>query len=105
MSDWTPKPFRESLMPFDNPAVSRLEQRLRRETQNEVLFDPFTRGRYATDASIYQSEPFGVVVPKHRQDAAAAIEIAREEGVPVLPRGGGTSQCGQSVVRALVVDC
>jgi FAD/FMN-containing dehydrogenase/Fe-S oxidoreductase len=92
-------------MPFDHPAGSRLETRLRRETQGEVLFDAFSRGRYATDASIYQIEPLGVVVPKSREDAAAAIAIAREEGVPVLPRGGGTSQCGQTVAQALVIDC
>jgi FAD/FMN-containing dehydrogenase/Fe-S oxidoreductase len=92
-------------MPFDNPAGSRLQQRLRRETRGEVLFDAFSRGRYSTDASIYQIEPLGVVVPQSREDAAAAIAIAREEGVPVLPRGGGTSQCGQTVARALVIDC
>ena len=92
-------------MPLDNLAGSRLEARLRREVQGEVLFDAFSRGRYATDASIYQIEPLGVVVPKSREDAAAAIAIAREEGVPVLPRGGGTSQCGQTVARALVIDC
>src|SRR5215472_15762625 len=92
-------------MPFDSLAGSRLEQRLRRETQGEVLFDAFSRGRYATDASIYQIEPLGVVVPKSREGAAVAIAIARQEGVPVLPRGGGTSQCGQTVARALVVDC
>src|SRR6202048_2675624 len=92
-------------MPFDNPAGSRLEQRLRRETRGEVLFEAFSRGRYSTDASIYQIEPLGVVVPKRREDGAAAIAIAREEGVPVLPRGGGTSQCGQTVARALVIDC
>src|SRR5215471_3272298 len=93
-------------MPVENtPALSRLEVRLRQEIRGEVLFDAFSRGRYATDASIYQIEPLGVVVPKSRQDAAAAIAIAREEGVPVLPRGAGTSQCGQTVARALVVDC
>ncbi len=92
-------------MPLDNVPVSPLEARLRREIQGELLFDAFSRGRYATDASIYQIEPLGVVVPKGREDAAAAIAIAREEGVPVLPRGGGTSQCGQTVARALVVDC
>ncbi|HMD64649.1 MAG TPA: FAD-linked oxidase C-terminal domain-containing protein [Stellaceae bacterium] len=92
-------------MPFHSPAGSRLEDRLRREIRGEVLFDAFSRGRYSTDASIYQIEPLGVVVPKGREDAAAAIAIAREEGVPVLPRGGGTSQCGQTVARALVIDC
>jgi FAD/FMN-containing dehydrogenase/Fe-S oxidoreductase len=92
-------------MPLDNPAPSRLEERLRREIKGDVLFDRFTRGRYSTDASIYQMEPLGVVVAKDRGDIAAAIQIAREEGVPVLPRGGGTSQCGQTVNRALVVEC
>jgi FAD/FMN-containing dehydrogenase/Fe-S oxidoreductase len=70
-----------------------------------VLFDRASRGRYATDASIYQMEPLGVIVPETIDDVAAALAIAREEGIPVLPRGGGTSQCGQTVNRALVIDC
>ena len=92
-------------MPLDNIPGSTLEAHLRREVRGEVLFNAFSRGRYSTDASIYQIEPLGVVVPRSREDAAAAIAIAREEGVPVLPRGGGTSQCGQTVARALVIDC
>src|SRR5262249_12277686 len=92
-------------MPLDNSDASHLEARLRREIRGAVLFDRFNRGRYATDASIYQIEPLGVVVPRSREDAAAAIAIARDEGVPVLPRGAGTSQCGQTVARALVIDC
>jgi FAD/FMN-containing dehydrogenase/Fe-S oxidoreductase len=93
-------------MPLDNPpAASRLEARLKRELRGEVMFDPFTRGRYATDASIYQIEPLGVAVPRDKADVMAALAVAREEGVPVLPRGGGTSQCGQTVAQALVLDC
>src|SRR5271165_3384858 len=92
-------------MPQNNSPESNFEARLRREIRGEVLFDAFSRGRYATDASIYQIEPLGVVVPRSREDAATAIAIAREEGVPVLARGGGTSQCGQTVNRALVIDC
>ncbi len=92
-------------MPLDDDPASVLEARLRRELRGAVLFDAFSRGRYATDASIYQIEPLGVVVPHDRADAATAIAIAREEGVPVLPRGAGTSQCGQTVARALVLDC
>src|SRR5512141_2573330 len=97
-------------MPLDNPphnapGLPRLEARLKRELAGEVMFDPFSRGRYSTDASIYQIEPLGVAVPKDKADVAAALAIAREEGVPVLPRGGGTSQCGQTVNRALVMDC
>ncbi|MEA2755711.1 MAG: hypothetical protein QOJ54_2000, partial [Aliidongia sp.] len=86
------------------PGDPALAQRLAREIEGEVRFDAFTRGRYSTDASIYQIEPIGVVLPKHMQDIATAIEIAREAGVPVLPRGAGTSQCGQAVGRALVID-
>ena len=86
------------------PGDSRLAERLRKETRGEVLFDAFSRGRYSTDASIYQIEPIGVLVARTPGDIEAAIQIAREEGVPVLPRGGGSSQCGQTVGRALVVD-
>ncbi len=86
------------------PANRALADRLAREIQGEVLFDRFSRGRYATDASIYQIEPVGVVVPKTIQDVRIAAEIAREAGVPLLPRGGATSQSGQTVGRALVVD-
>src|SRR5580658_8344045 len=87
------------------PGDSGLAQRLSREIQGEVLFDRASRGRYSTDASIYQVEPIGVIVPKTVDDVAAALAIARESGVPVLARGGGTSQCGQTVNRALVMDC
>jgi FAD/FMN-containing dehydrogenase/Fe-S oxidoreductase len=81
-----------------------LGARLRQAIRGEVLLDPFSRGRYATDASIYQIVPLGVVVPRRREDVRAALQIAREHGVPVLARGGGTSQSGQTVGRALVID-
>ena len=81
-----------------------LASRLRREIQGEVLFDAASRGRYSTDASIYQIEPVGVVVPRTEEDARIAIQIAAAEGVPILPRGAGTSQCGQTVGAALVID-
>ncbi len=84
--------------------ASPLARRLKRETQGEVLFDAYSRGRYSTDASIYQIEPVGVVIPQTESDAQIALQIAREEGVAVLPRGGGTSQCGQTVGAALVID-
>ena len=74
------------------------------ETQGEVLFDAASRGRYATDASIYQIMPVGVLVPKTERDIATAIDIARDLKVPVLARGGGTSQCGQTTGAALVID-
>jgi len=86
------------------PTSHRLAERLRPNIEGEVLFDAFSRGRYSTDASMYQIEPVGVVVPKTEDDVRAALEIAREEGVSLLPRGGGTSQSGQTVGRSLVID-
>ena len=83
---------------------SALERRLRAEVDGEVLFDAFSRGRYSTDASIYQVEPVGVVVPRTEEAARIALQIAAESGVPILPRGAGTSQCGQTVGAALVID-
>jgi len=87
-----------------SPEHSALAQKLRREVRGTVLFDAASRGRYSTDASIYQIEPVGVVVPKDEDDALIAMQIALDAGVPVLPRGGGTSQCGQTVGAALVLD-
>lgn len=84
---------------------SRLAERLRREVEGDVLFGAFDRGRYATDASIYQIDPIGVVRAKSVADIQAVLTLAREEGVTVLPRGGGTSQCGQTVGESIVVDC
>jgi FAD/FMN-containing dehydrogenase/Fe-S oxidoreductase len=83
---------------------SALAARLQREIEGDVLFDAFSRGRYSTDASHYQIEPIGVVVPKSTVDIHRAIQVAADAGVPVLPRGGGTSQCGQTIGEAVVVD-
>ncbi len=81
-----------------------LATRLGKQIRGEVLFDAASRGRYATDASIYQIEPVGVVIPQTEADATLAMQIALDAGVAVLPRGGGTSQCGQTVGAALVID-
>ncbi len=81
-----------------------LEQALRAEFSGELLFDDFTRGRYATDASIYQIMPIGVALPRSVEDILIALEAARRAGVPVTARGGGTSQCGQTVNRGLILD-
>ena len=87
-----------------DPGDPALAARLRREIEGEVLFGAFDRGRYSTDASIYQIEPQGVVVPKSDADVQAALAIAREFGVPVVARGGGTSQAGQTVGDGLIID-
>ena len=77
---------------------------LNKQLRGQVLDDRFSRGRYATDASIYQMIPHGVVVPECLDDVVAALDFARAKGLAVLPRGGGTSQCGQTVNEAIVID-
>ena len=84
--------------------VNSLAKRIRNEIEGEYLSDDFSRGRYSTDASIYQLMPVGVVVPKSLDDVEATIKIAREEGLPVLPRGSGTSQNGQAIGEAVLID-
>ena len=81
-----------------------LAARLRREISGDVLFDPFNRGRYATDASFYQIMPVGVVIPRTMDEARRTLAIARDHGQIVTPRGGGTSQCGQTVNDGIVID-
>src|SRR5215475_11191310 len=83
---------------------SGLATRLAREITGDVLFDAFSRGRYATDASFYQIVPAGVVVPRSMDEALKALAICRDEGRIVTPRGGGTSQCGQTINEGIVVD-
>jgi FAD/FMN-containing dehydrogenase/Fe-S oxidoreductase len=84
--------------------VCELAEELRRRVSGEVRFDKMSRLLYSTDASIYQIEPVGVVIPKTVEDVLAVVEAANRYGVPVLPRGGGTSLAGQTVGRAIVVD-
>ena len=81
-----------------------LEDRLSREITGGVFFDAFNRGRYATDASFYQMMPAGVVIPRTMDEALRALAICRDAGRTVTPRGGGTSQCGQTVNDGIVVD-
>ncbi|HSH88662.1 MAG TPA: FAD-linked oxidase C-terminal domain-containing protein [Ramlibacter sp.] len=87
-----------------NEVAGLLARRLAAETEGEVLFSPVDRGRYSTDASIYQVTPVGVFVPKNSADVKMALDICRDMKVPIVPRGGGTSQCGQTVGAGLVID-
>ena len=90
-----------------DPGTARsheIEAELKRDVEGDVYFDRTSRVLYSTDASIYQIEPIGVVVPRHKGDVQAVIEIANRIGVPVLPRGGGTSLAGQAVGQAIVID-
>src|ERR1041385_7287041 len=85
--------------------VQRLEHALRSALEGEVRFDKGARAAYAADASNYRQVPVGVVLPRSVDDLIAAVRIARAHQAPVLARGGGTSQCGQGVNAALVIDC
>jgi FAD/FMN-containing dehydrogenase/Fe-S oxidoreductase len=96
--------LRETISRQYNEVAGRLAQRLRSETQGEVLFGAGDKARYATDASIYQVMPTGVFVPKVEADIALALAICRDLKVPITARGGGTSQCGQTVGAGLVID-
>jgi FAD/FMN-containing dehydrogenase len=84
------RPARKSWNSAENSALS---SRLARDITGEVLFDPFSRGRYATDASFYQMMPAGVVIPRTMDEALRALAICREAGQVVTPRGGGTVCC------------
>ena len=81
-----------------------LEAELRRRISGEVRFDAYSRAMYSTDASIYQMEPVGVVIPRNADDVAAVVATCREAGVALLPRGAGTSLAGQTVNHAVVLD-
>jgi FAD/FMN-containing dehydrogenase/Fe-S oxidoreductase len=85
-------------------SLAALRDRLTRETRAEVRFDRGLRMLYATDASLYQLEPVGVVVPRTAADVVEVVRIAAEAGVPVVPRGGATSLSGQTIGPALVLD-
>jgi FAD/FMN-containing dehydrogenase/Fe-S oxidoreductase len=82
-----------------------LARQLRQHTSAEVRFDVAARRLYSTDASIYQIEPLGVVLPRTVADIQAAVQVAAEMQVPLTPRGGGTSLSGQSIGPGLILDC
>jgi FAD/FMN-containing dehydrogenase/Fe-S oxidoreductase len=82
-----------------------LARHLRRHLHGEVRFDLSSRKLYSTDASIYQIEPLGVVIPKTAEDVQTTVQVAAEMQVPIVPRGGGTSLSGQSIGAGVVLDC
>ena len=84
--------------------MNDLDRELRNVIRGDVRFDAASRLLYSTDASMYQVEPVGVVIPRDGDDVQAALEVARRHRVAVLPRGGGTSLTGQTVNHALVLD-
>src|SRR5437899_11291720 len=78
---------------------------LRRHIKGEVRFDPTSRRLYSTDASIYQIEPLGVVIPRTVDDLITTIQISGETRTPITARGGGTSLSGQSIGPGIILDC
>src|SRR5919106_85041 len=86
-------------------ALQRLADALGTALAGEVRFDSATRAAYASDASNYRQVPVGVVLPRTVEDVVAAFALCRSHGAAILPRGAGTSMCGQSVNAALILDC
>ena len=86
-------------------ALAELSSRLRSRLAGEIHSDPYYRTLYSTDASNHSVQPLGVVIPKNDEDLIAVVETAAELGIPVLPRGGGTSLSGSALGTALVLDC
>ncbi len=97
-------PVQPSASPV-SPDVHALAAALAGALEGEVRFDAGSRAVYSSDASNYRQIPIGVVLPKSAEDIEAAVRLCREHGVPLLPRGGGTSQNGQCVNVAVVLDC
>jgi FAD/FMN-containing dehydrogenase/Fe-S oxidoreductase len=90
---------------FSDVQRNTLARHLRKHISGEVRFDGESRKLYSTDASIYQIEPFGVVIPRTVDDLVATVQIAAEMHVPIIARGGGSSLSGQSIGAGIVVDC
>ncbi|GCF14015.1 FAD-dependent oxidoreductase [Haloarcula mannanilytica] len=88
----------------DSVARSGLVDDLQTRIDGEVRFDEYSRQLYATDASLYEVLPIGVVYPRSTEDVAAVMSYCAQREIPVLPRGGGTSLAGQTVNEAVVLD-
>jgi FAD/FMN-containing dehydrogenase len=87
-----------------DPSFTALARELADTIHGEVRFDIGSRALYATDGSNYRQVPIGVVVPRTIDDVIATVAVCRRHGAPVLPRGGGTSLCGQCCNVAVVID-
>ena len=103
----SPAPTAPPIAPVDHlpPAErDRLARELSAAIAGEVRFGLHDRMLYATDASLFQVEPLGVVIPADTEDAIAALQFCNQSNLPILPRGGGTSLAGQCTNRAVVLD-
>ena len=91
-------------MEFTSDKISKISKEIEDKVNGKVLFDDFSRGRYSTDASVYQIKPIGVVLPKDTNDVLKIMEYSQQNSIPLLARGGGSSQCGQTVGESIVLD-
>ena len=89
---------------FSSDQILKIEKEISSKVNGKTLFDEFSRGRYSTDASVYQIKPTGVVLPKDTNDVLNVMEYSQNNSIPLLARGGGSSQCGQTVGESLVLD-
>ena len=91
-------------MKLNQSSISKIGRELQSLVKGEVLFDEFSRGRYSTDASIYQITPIAITIPKDTDDVLRVLEYCKLNELPILPRGAGSSQCGQSIGECVVLD-
>ena len=91
-------------MKYTESQINKISKDLQNKIKGKVLSDPFSRGRYSTDSSLYQITPLGAVLPKDQNDVLNLMEYSQKNSIPLLARGGGSSQCGQTVNEAIVLD-
>ena len=84
--------------------IQKIGKEISNKVEGKTLFDEFSRGRYSTDASVYQIKPIGVVLPRDTNDVLNVMEYSQQNSIPLLARGGGSSQCGQTVGESIVLD-
>ena len=84
--------------------IEKIAKEIQGQVKGKVLFDEFSRGRYSTDASLYQIKPLGAVLPKDKNDVLKIMEYSQKQGISLLARGGGSSQSGQTVGESIVLD-
>ena len=91
-------------MSFSPEQIQKIGKEISSKVSGNTLFDEFSRGRYSTDASVYQIKPLGVVLPKDTNDILNIMNYSQRNSSPLLARGGGSSQCGQTVGESVVLD-
>ena len=91
-------------MRFNSGQIQKIGKEISSKVEGKTLFDEFSRGRYSTDASVYQIKPLGVVLPKDANDVLNIMDYSQRNSIPLLARGGGSSQCGQTVGESVVLD-